>query len=30
MTHQQVPWLNINGDYEQRLQKSIKAVNGLF
>jgi len=30
MTHQQVPWININGDYEQRLQKSIKAVNGLF
>lgn len=30
MTHQQVPWININGDCEQRLQKSIKAVNGLF
>ena len=27
MVNQQVPWVNINGNYEERLQKAIMAVN---
>ncbi|RYZ94911.1 MAG: ATPase [Sphingobacteriaceae bacterium] len=29
MVNQQVPWVNINGGYEERLQKAIKAVDEL-
>jgi NadR type nicotinamide-nucleotide adenylyltransferase len=30
MENQPVPWVNISGDYEQRLQKAVKAVDGLL
>jgi NadR type nicotinamide-nucleotide adenylyltransferase len=30
MTNQPVPWIKINGDYEQRLQKAIVAVDRLL
>ena len=29
MVNQHVPWVDISGDYEQRLQKAIEAVDGL-
>ena len=29
MINQQVPWIDISGTYHQRLQKAIKAVDGL-
>lgn len=30
MINQKVAWVNINGDYEQRLQKAIDAVNNII
>jgi NadR type nicotinamide-nucleotide adenylyltransferase len=30
MTHQPVPWIVINGDYEERLQEAITAVDKLL
>ena len=30
MVNQQVPWVNISGNYEERLQKAIAAVNGIL
>ena len=30
MVNQHVPWTIISGDYEQRLQKAIEAVNSLY
>lgn len=30
MENQSVPWLNISGDYEQRLQKAVKSVDELL
>ena len=27
MVNQQVPWININGNYEERMQKAIMAIN---
>jgi NadR type nicotinamide-nucleotide adenylyltransferase len=30
MVNQNVPWINVNGNYEQRLQKAIEAVNKLL
>ena len=30
MINQQVPWIDISGTYDQRLQKAIKAVDGLL
>ena len=30
MVNQAVPWVGINGDYEQRLKKSIKAINSII
>lgn len=30
MTNQQVPWVDISGDYEQRLQKAVVAVDKMF
>ena len=29
MLNQQVPWVDINGNYEERLQKAMNAVNGI-
>lgn len=29
MLNQQVPWIDINGNYEERLQKAMNAVNGI-
>lgn len=29
MVNQQVPWIDISGNYEERLQKAIDAVNGI-
>ena len=30
LLNQKVPWVNINGDYEERLQKAIEAVNKIL
>ena len=30
MVNQQVPWIDINGNYEERLQKAIDAVNQII
>jgi nicotinamide riboside kinase len=30
MINQSTPWVDINGDYDQRLQKAIKAVDQLM
>lgn len=30
MLNQSVPWVNISGDYEQRFQKAVKAVNEML
>ena len=30
MVNQQVPWIDINGNYQERLQKAIDAVNGIM
>ena len=30
MVNQSVPWVDISGDYEERLQKAISAVDGLI
>lgn len=30
MLNQSVPWINISGDYEQRFQKAVKAVNEML
>ena len=30
MVNQHVPWININGNYEERLDKAIKAVDALL
>jgi len=30
MVNQKVPWVNINGNYEERLQKAIEAVNKIL
>lgn len=30
MTNQQVPWVDISGDYEQRLQKAVVAVDKML
>lgn len=30
MINQKVPWVNISGGYEERLQKAIKAVDGIL
>jgi NadR type nicotinamide-nucleotide adenylyltransferase len=30
MLHQSVPWVEISGNYDERFQKAIKAVNDLF
>lgn len=30
MVNQHVPWVNINGNYKERIEKAIKAVDGLL
>lgn len=30
MINQPVPWIEIEGDYEQRLKKAVRAINSLF
>lgn len=30
LVYQQVPWVEISGDYDERLHKAIKAINNLF
>jgi nicotinamide riboside kinase len=29
LVNQRVPWVDINGNYEERLQKAINTVDGL-
>ena len=30
MINQHTPWVNISGNYQERLQKAIKEIDGLF
>jgi nicotinamide riboside kinase len=30
MVNQQVPWVDINGNYEERFQKAIEAIKGIL
>lgn len=30
MVNQQVPWVNINGNYDERLQKAINSINNIM